>query len=381
MNGVSIWQDAKTKKWVAQVRLPRDGQKPLAVQRRANSKKEANQIALDLRLNASSKLKASSAGKLTFEQLLAKYQEQRSYEVQPSTLANYVHLLKLYAFPSLGKKHVSDITAEDISKILNGLRNRNLTVTTVNTVRSRLIDIFRFAQERRFIEQTPTQFIKRHKSNALSHTNVKSPWTRLEAQAALAAFRNTRLDVFMAFAIGLGMRKGEILGLRWSDIDFNSQEIGVQRSRGEKRILNGDGNFRTNVIEGVPKTESSTRVLPLTPEIKEALSRLANHLKSKGIETDTNDHLVVTEENNPISLSTLHRTYTQICMTAGLRRIRIHDIRHTVAVVAIEAGSPLLAVSEAFGHAGIEITRRTYAPKVPGLAKTFATKMSEALKA
>lgn len=381
MYGVSIWQDAKTKKWVAQVRIPRPGQKPVTIQRRASSKTEARQLAVELRSSATLKTRAVSAGKLTFEQLLEKYREQKAFEIQQSTLGNYIHLLRLYALPTLGKRQITAISEEDISNILNGLRSRGLTPSTVNTVRARLIDVFKFAQQRHYIQSTPMSYIKRHRATGQGNTQVKAPWTTDETKAAVNAFKGSPLEVFMAFAIGLGMRKGEILGLRWSDLDFEQNEFHIQRSRGEKRILNDKGAFESRVIEGAPKTENSNRVLPLTPEICSALAALKTRLNEKGLEPVADDHLVVTDENKPMSLSTLNRTYTRLLAQAGVRRIRIHDIRHTVAVVALEAGVPLIAVSEAFGHSGIEITRRTYAPKVPGLSREFSNTLSRALAA
>ena len=379
MYGISIWQDKATKKWVAQVRIPRPGQKPLTRQKRVDSKVAARQAAIEMRLSETARLQETNGAKLTFEQLLAKYQEQKVHEIQESTLGNYMHLLKLYALPSLGKKQVAAISAEDVSTILNELRNRGLTPSTVNTVRARLIDVFKFAHHRRFIEHAPTEFIKRHRASGQTNTMVREPWGRDEAIAALSAFQGTQLDAFMSFAIGLGMRKGEILGLRWSDLDFELDQFHVQRSRGEKRIINEKGEFTSRVIEGEPKTESSNRVLPLTPEVRAALERLRERLSNRGFEPGPDDYLVVTDENQPLSLSTLHRTYKRVTTEAGIRRIRIHDIRHTAAVLALQAGVPLIAVSETFGHSGIEITRRTYAPKVPGLSRQFSSAMSKAL--
>jgi len=104
-----------------------------------------------------------------------------------------------------------------------------------------------------------------------------------------------------------------------------------------------------------PKTESSKRVLPLTAEIRAALECLKQRLANKGIQPSDDDYLVVTDENKPLSLSTLHSTFNQITKESGIRRIRIHDIRHTAAVLALQAGVPLIAVSETFGHSGIEL--------------------------
>jgi integrase len=378
-DGVSIWQDKKTKKWVTQVRVHQEGQKPKPIQKRSDSKRAARQIAIEIRSNETSRAKTSAKGKITFELLLAQYQVQMRGEVKDSTLANYIHLLRLYALPRLAKKQVTAISPEDIIHILNDLRDRGLTNSTINTVRSRLIDVFRFAQHRRFIEHSPTEFIRRQKQIDPSNTQVQAPWTTDETKTAVRAFQGTQLDVFMAFALGLGMRKGEILGLRWSDLDFERDEFHIQRSRGEKRMLNDKGEFTSRVIVAEPKTESSNRVLPLTPEVIASLERLKVRLNGLGIEPGPDDYLVVTEDNKPLSLTTLHRTYTRLTLEAGIRRIRIHDIRHTVAVVALEAGVPLIAVSEAFGHSGIEITRITYAPKVPGLSRQFSTTLSKAL--
>jgi integrase len=381
-DGVSTWIDPKTKKIVVQVRITRPGQKPLKIQRRASSKREVQRIVQEIRLANQKQLRTVSNPTLTL--VLAKYQDQKAYEVTPGTLANYMHLLGLYVVPKFGDRKVQSLEVSELTDFLAALRKQGLMANSVNTVRARFLDLLKFAVAHGYISRNPMADVKPHKKLDHLDTKVQKPWTRDEAKAAVLAFRNSCLDLFVTIAVTTGMRKGEILALKWSDIhpaldQSGGEEIRVNRSRGSKRQLKDDGGFSTNVVEGSTKTPASNRMLEINPHIKGALDRLTAKLTAEGKTPDDDQHLVLGVKGGPISDSTLYRTYNRVCDKAGLRRIRVHDCRHTAAVLGLEMGALLVEVSQGLGHSGVEITKRTYAPIVPGLTKRFTHKVSDAL--
>lgn len=375
-DGVSVWQDAQSKKWVGQVRIAVPGQKPFTRQKRTNSRTEARQWAQEIRRNA--KTAARPQNNSTFEVVLGKYFEQMQSEMNEGTLSQYMHLLKLYAVPAFGDQVMEDIHPQAIRDFLNDLRKRGLAPSTINTVRSRLLSVFAFAKIHAFVSHDPSREVKRHRAASFKETKVQSPWSPDEARQALAAFEGTILEVFVTIALVTGMRKGEILALKWEDLD-NRGVLRVTKSRSEKRYYNSDGTFSSHVSEGDTKTAASLRSLQLDPMVLAAVERQRQRVIDAGHEIRDTDYIVTSESFAPISLSTLHRTYRRICETSNLRRIRIHDMRHTAAVLALTFGAALVEVSQGLGHSGVEITKRTYAPVVPGLTGRFTAKVCEAL--
>jgi integrase len=376
-DGISVWLDPKSNRWIVQCRIVHPGQKPLKIQRRARSKREAIRIGQELRLSASSARRKVTLQ--TFDLVLEKYAAEKKYEVQESTLSNYVHLLRLYGATVFGSRDFRSITAAEISELLVSLRARGLSASTVNTIRSRFVDLFKFAKQRGHTDLALENCVKRHKVNHTTNSKVQMPWSVDECRKALAAFKGSALEVFVSIALTTGMRKGEILALRWGDISEKDNSLRITKSRGEKRLLTVDGRFVTKMVEGSTKTVSSLRTLELNPVVLEALERHKVQLQHLGIDVLPESYVVVGEKGNPISLSALHRTFKRVCLHEGLRLIRVHDMRHTVAVLALEAGADLVEVSQGLGHSGVEITKRVYAPIVPGLSDRFTSRVYEVL--
>lgn len=378
-DGLSVWQDKASKKWVVQVRIAQPGKPVRKIQRRAASRTEARQLGQEIRLGAKVTRKKSEIP--TFSYVLDKYRTQKAVEIKESTLSQYMHLIGLYASPRFGKLPIEAIDSQSITALLLDMRSRGLAASTVNTLRARLVDLFAFAKRAGLINSDPMGDVRRHRVDALAATAVKNPWTVEEAKIALEASKGTIIESFMAIALTTGMRKGEILALTWNDIDFDGQEIRVTKSRGEKRILSQDGTFKSQVLEDETKTKASLRSLDLNAFILRALQRQQERNALAGTQISGTDHIIVSQTGQPLSLSTLHRTHARVCKEAGLSRIRIHDLRHTVAVLALQSGVPLVELSQGLGHSGVEITKRTYAPRVPGLAGRFTSKLCEVLAA
>lgn len=154
-----------------------------------------------------------------------------------------------------------------------------------------------------------------------------------------------------------GLRRGEVAGLRWSDIDLEAGTISIERNR----VQAGAGN----VVENDPKTLSSRRVLPLDDGLvgvlKRASARYAEERLSLGPAHADSGYVAVNEVGEPYTPDTLTRLWAKLAKVAGVRPIRLHDARHSCGTAMHLRGVPLAVIAKWLGHADASITARLYA--------------------
>ena len=372
---ISTWsyQTAKGTKWACEVRFPLHSQK---VQKRGFlTAKEAlvagKQVRLEWDSRGSQKLDASRVSALADE-----YLESLRGAVREHTRANYKAILDSYLLPKIGHLKVQDVEEPDISSILNALRNRGLLPGTVNTVRARSIGLFNYALRRRIITFNPAAETKFQRASGPDDTQVQEPLSASEARKLLKTSEGTQLEVFIALCLGLGLRKGEALALRWSDVDLEKGSVTISKSRGQRKQIGAAKNITSSEMDGDTKTRASTRELPLGTLVLTALHKSLTVRKPSA-----NDYLVTSHDGLPLSLSVLHRKFKLLLEEADTRRVRIHDLRHSAAQLASESLVPLEAVSQALGHSSIEVTKRIYAPRVNALNGLFTDALDDSLGA
>lgn len=367
--GRSIWQDSKSGKWKYQVRVPRYGQKPLVLQRTASTKRDAERLAdqLFLELDAARVIHRP----LKFAELVHNYLKLKEPYVRPTTLANNSYLLSKYLLPTLGNRLVERITSAELQNILTEMRP-GLSTATVNKIRSVANGVFETALDHRQIEFNPLTPVKKLANLPEEVTQVCEPWDLEETRAVLGAFADTDLDFFVHATLTLGLRKGEALGLRWADLNFEGGYLDVRRSRGSARTLDEKGKIMFKNQVGELKTKASRRRLGMTNLLLISAMRERDKLESLGKVPLPDQYVTTSRKGTPIAEKELYRIYNGVLAQSGLRRIRIHDTRHTAAVLALEAEIDLYKVSFGLGHGSQEITRRIYAPRVPALSIHFA---------
>ncbi|MBO1750496.1 site-specific integrase [Actinotalea sp. BY-33] len=187
---------------------------------------------------------------------------------------------------------------------------------------------------------------RRHAARFLSAT---------EMEAFLEAARPTRAYPLLAFIAATGVRKGEALALRWSDVDLDGRQVLIRAT-----LARVDGTL----VASEPKTASSRRTLPLSPPVVELLRRLATaqeaeraHAGNLWVETG---FVFTTETGGPIDPRNVLRAAKVAAAKAGLDGVTVHTLRHSAATVMLEAGVHLKAVSEILGHADIRVTADVY---------------------
>jgi integrase len=190
--------------------------------------------------------------------------------------------------------------------------------------------------------------------------------------------RGNRLEALYVLAVTTGMRRGELLSLKWSDVDLRNATISIRRTL--TRIDNGK-----RVALGEPKTKKSRRTINLTAR---AINAVKAHRKRQLQEMMTLAELredqglvFATEAGTPINPSNLRqRSLAPLLRKAGLPHIRFHDLRHTCATLLLSQSTHPKFVQELLGHAIIAITLDTSSHVVPGMGDYTARAMEDALK-
>jgi integrase len=174
------------------------------------------------------------------------------------------------------------------------------------------------------------------------------------------------------------MRRGELLGLKWSDVDLENMRLSIRRTL--TRTENGK-----RVALGEPKTRRSRRTISLTREAVKALrrhlERQLGEIEARGDLYEDQGLVFTTEVGTPINPSNLRqRSLAPLLKKAGLPHIRFHDLRHTCATLLLSKGVHPKFVQELLGHATIAITLDTYSHVMPGMGDQTATAMDEVLR-
>jgi integrase len=195
------------------------------------------------------------------------------------------------------------------------------------------------------------------KKVARDHAEMQT-YTPAEIGAVLRAADTDRNGHLWYLALS-GLRRGEVAGLRWSDVDFKAGTITVARSRVEL------GGGPTTVVENEPKTVASRRTLPLDDGLlgvlRRASSRYAQEKLALGLAHADSGYVACNEAGQPYTPGALTHMWHKLAKTAGVRPIRLHDARHSCGTALHLRGVPLAVIAKWLGHANPAITANIYA--------------------
>lgn len=305
----------------------------------------------------------------------------KANHVRPSTASDYEYRLRHLILPYLGKYKLSAIDPAIIETWMNALKRQGLGTATVNGARTILNGVLGYAHKSGVITRNSTAMVSPHKRKYGDKTQVQEPWSSEELTNALIAVHHTKFDLLTHLGALHGLRRGEILGLKWSDIDESNGTITIRRTLKEFRTYSDAGFSRSILGTDDPKTRASARRLAFSNVIGHALLRhreLVEQMKiSAGKAWRNSDWLIPDSTGGPWNPNNALRQYKTFCRNNGVRVIRIHDLRHTSAAMGLAKGVRLEAVSQALGHSRIETTKSVYAPYVQPLVDEFTTAMED----
>jgi integrase len=272
--------------------------------------------------------------------------------------------------PAFGKKPLIEITRSDVKAFIFQKIKGGMSAERAKRIKATLSGIFSHAVEDGLIQANPSARLdKMLKAKDQSLNKEISPYTAEELEIYLEAVRTGFTEHFPMFLTlaRTGLRLSEALGLQWGDIDFRGGFIEIKRGWVNQR-------------ETTTKT-GKTRRVDATPQLLATLRSLRQQRKELTLKKgwgEVPEWVFVNEDGKPLDPGNLRgRVHYKVCEKAKLRRVRIHDLRHSYATIRITAGHNIADVSRQLGHASIKITIDTYYHWLPSQHTSQVAELDE----
>ncbi|TWG03618.1 site-specific recombinase XerD [Streptomyces brevispora] len=301
------------------------------------------------------------------------------HHLRETTHTRYTACVDRYLIPGLGRKKLTKLTAKDVRTWLNQLRttcqcctrgidarrdqpcccaigqccSKLLSPLTLTYVHS----VLKSALEHAVREEEIPRNVARNVRTGTPRPRRFEPLTADEARQFLTTVRGHRLHALFELALHTGLRKGELLGLHWEDLDLGSGTASIRRSL---------QRTRTGGLTVLPtKTRASERRIALPTECVHSLrghqERQEGERNTAGVAWRESGLVFTTPTGGPLDPANMTRRFAAFLSRAGLRRIRFHDLRHSTATLLLEQGIDLVVIKELLGHAHIGVTAGVYA--------------------
>jgi len=278
--------------------------------------------------------------------------------------------LKNHIIPVLGGIPLQKVNVSHIEELITSLQAKGLAEGTIKKIYNLVQTAFKTASKREIISRNPFDLLDDGSRPKVSKPEIDY-WTVEEVRHFFNVLEHRQRILFI-LAIHTGMRRGEMLGLRWKDIDFEGGRLRISQSL---KPLQG-------LKKGV-KTASGYRSISLSPYV---LSELKKHramiLQERLSTKHYQDHdLVICQPNGePVSVGNFTKFWKRIVQNTGMRYIRFHDLRHTCASLLFSAGVHPKVVQELLGHSSIKVTLDTYSHMMPNMQADAASALEKMLK-
>ncbi|WP_337017323.1 tyrosine-type recombinase/integrase [Oceanobacillus massiliensis] len=299
----------------------------------------------------------------TLKQFIDEWSESvAKNRMRESTYYNRLGIINNKIVPVLGYVKIKDIEPSTVQSYYNKLINEDkLSTSYVRTIHNLLSSIFKYAKK---WDKVKVNIMEKVDAPIPNHKEMKT-WNKDEASKFLDATKDAPTHIAYVLAVYTGMRMGEILGLRWKDIDFSNQTIHIVQT-----LVRIDGGFTFQE----PKTRNSKRQIAIDDYV-------VSELEKRKEQQETNSELVVTTGiGTPYSPRNLQRNFNMLIKKAKVPKIRFHDLRHTHATLLLKLGEHPKVVSERLGHSKISVTLDTYSHVIPDMQKPTAKKFSNLLR-
>lgn len=289
--------------------------------------------------------------------------DYRLKDLKPKSFEKYEGIYRNYIKDTqLGNIKLKDLRATHIQQYYNKLLdNDKKPVSTIKGLNTRLKPCLAEAEKQGYIQKNYCKMVTLPKDNSTKEIKVL---TMDQQNSFIAAIKGHDLEVLFLVALSTGLRLGEILGLKWCDIDFDKGTLTVNRTLQRVTEISKDGSRESKIIEQLPKTKNSIRTIPIPQNI---LSRLKDHRLEQnknrlklGELYLNNDYVFCNDLGYPIDDKRPARNLKSILTKLNIEPIKFHGLRHTYATRLFEANVPPKTVQVLMGHYDISITLDIY---------------------
>lgn len=280
---------------------------------------------------------------VTFEEFYEQWITAKSKTLKPGTLADYKQTFRLHILSNLGDKQLASITPDEVQACIDAIDDDN--AATANKTYRYLRNCLNNAVAKGAIEKTPCRGTIVPSAARDTELDILS----LEEVQRVIETTNEPIHTLLAVLAYSGLRIGEALGLKWQDIDYGQQCIRVERTW-----------TRYNTWS-TPKSKSSRRAVPLPSTLATMLSDLFTASGQPSSDAVIFSH----DKERPLDHSNVRREFNKSLEEAGIRHVRIHDLRHTYATNMLACGCSIKALQNALGHSSASVTLDTYSHYIP----------------
>lgn len=331
-------------------------------------------------------LKMRDLRKVTIEQLLVQWLESESPKCKPTTFDRKEQIAKFQIIPIIGKLQVNTLKGDDIQKMLIDLTDKGYSYSTIKKAKEYLRKALRDMNILEKFETDPFKNVVIPNDAMMRRNTNITFYTEKELKEIYKEARRTTIDAkgktVPLYRLGeaiivfgqTGMRRGEFLGLKWEDVDFDNEIIHIRRDREKVKNRNKKTSTKSMIdVLQTPKSAKAIRDIPMNAKCKTALKRLAKL-------TGKFDFVLSTCYGDPINERRLSEMFEKILKGAGMDEVKeggktvnkvygLHAMRHSFATLLInKKGATIADVSRLLGHADLATTMNTYVhPQLDGM--------------
>jgi integrase len=294
-------------------------------------------------------------------------------QIKGTTRAHYGIVVDRYIVPAIGTIRLRDLQPAHVRRLYADLSGRGLAPKTVRNVHVLLSNALALA----FSDGYVTRNVAKARDVApTARSREMSVWNADQLRAFLTHVADDPLFAAWRLVAMGGLRRGEALALRWSDVDLDRGQLTIARSL----VVSPDDK---SLVWQTPKSERSRRTIDVDPATVDALRhrrKTEDEVRRGALGAWQDDDLVFTDGiGRPIRPATFSSRFDALVKKSGLPRIRLHDLRHTAATLLLQAGVPVHVVSDRLGHATPSTTMNIYAHVLRDQRSDAATRLAAAI--
>lgn len=308
------------------------------------------------------KLITTNVNNVTINELIDSYNAYAKSRTKESTQYEIKKLQEHYIIPYFNNKHIKEIDKKSIAIWQQNLNDLNLSYAYKLKIRIILSSLFKHAVFYFDLPINPVTQVPNFRN--MEKKQEMQIWSVEEFKKFISVVDNLVYKCLFSTLYLCGLRKGEALALTWIDIDFKNAILNIDKSL-------------TRKVEGraftitTPKNQSSVRKI----KISDNLLKLLKELKSNKY-LDKNNFVFSLTDAKPIAENTLTRKFYAYCDIANVKRIRLHDLRHSHASYLISQGVDIVSIAKRLGHSDIEQTLNTYSHLMPNSDEKIVDKLN-----
>ena len=305
------------------------------------------------------------------EFLIQRWLPARKLSLRPSTWSSYEVAINRHVLPHLGGVQIQQLSPDRLDRFYADLSATGLAPKTVRNIHVMLHKALHDAMRKNLVPRNAAQAADPPRLSGTSQHAMRT-WSPEQLRGFFDGIATHRLAAGYLLAATTGMRRGEVLGLRWSDLDFDERHLHVRQT-----VLSV--NYELTI--GHPKTRRGERRITLDPETLRVLRehRTAQHHEKDLLGSGYRDSdLVFARENgDPVHPDYFSQTFDRTVKRLGLPKIRLHDLRHTHATLGLKAGVPIKVMSDRLGHATTAFTMDVYTHAIPAVEHEAAEQIAD----